>query len=102
MNQICIHADFMLAVLTEIGKHRALKDSETDIIEAIVCRGHKSKGIRVRWTATLDRKLMQASHSKGGITRFADTNEIPRQAAYDRLHKLRKAKAAKLGKVVNG
>jgi len=95
MTQICVHTDFLLTLLTEVGKHRALADHETDVIEAIVCRGHKSAGIRIRWTATLDRKLLQASYSKGGITRFAETNNIPRQAAYDRLHKLRKAKATK-------
>ncbi|MDT0507523.1 hypothetical protein [Novosphingobium sp. MMS21-SN21R] len=94
MTQICVQSDFLLTLLTEVGKHRALADHETDIIEAIVCRGHKSTGLRIRWTATLDRKLWQASHSKGGISRFADANKIPRQGAYDRLLKLRKANEA--------
>lgn len=93
MTDICIQSDFLLGLLTEVGKHRALSDHETDYIEAIVCRGHKSAGIRIRWTATLDRKLMQASNSKGGISRFATANNIPAMAAYKRVAKLREGKA---------
>jgi len=99
MTEICVNSEFLLGLLTEVSRSRALAHHETDVLEAIVCRGHKSAGIRIRWTTTLDRKLMQASNSKGGIKRFALANGISEMAAYRRVHVLRKGKAVKLVKV---
>lgn len=96
MSEICVPTDLLLGLLTEIGKNRALAGHETDIVEAIVCKGHRSAGIRVQWTSRLDRKLLSAAQTKGGIRLFAAKNNIPPQSAYDRLHKLRKAKAAQV------
>ncbi len=95
MSEICLHPDKLLGLLDEIGRHRALTDDETDIIEAIVCRGHKSTGVRFDWNPRLDIKLTIAGNTRGGVRRFAEHHLITPQAAYDRLHKLRKAKAAK-------
>lgn len=89
MSEICIPTDLLLGLLTEIGKNRALADHETDIVEAIVCRGHRAAGIRVQWTRRLDRKLLAASETKGGIRTFAVTNNMTAKAAYQRLRKLR-------------
>ena len=97
-NRICVHPDVLLALLTELGKHRALADHETDIIEAIVCRGHRSTGLRIRWAGAMDRRLVAAAKSRGGVRQFAERNGIPPKAAYDRLSKLRKAKATKKGR----
>lgn len=92
MTEICLHPDFVLGLLNEIGRNRALSDSETDVVEAIVCRGHKSTQRNFRWTATADIELIQAAHTPGGIKGFADANGVSRKGAYDRLSKLRKAK----------
>jgi hypothetical protein len=89
----CLAPSVLLSLLTELGKYRALADHETDIVEAIVCRGHRTTGLRVRWTKPLDRRLMTAANRRGGIQLFAKANSIPPKAAYDRLCKLRKAKA---------
>jgi hypothetical protein len=90
MTEMCFHPDKVLDWLTEISRTRALKDEETDIIEAIVCRGHKSTGQRFRWTVRLDLALKRASLSRGGIKRFAEKHGMSQQAAYDRLNKIRK------------
>lgn len=97
MTDICLRPERMEALLTEINRHRALTDDEADILEAIINRGHQSRNVRRRWTASMDRKLKQASHSKGGIRRFADRQGISDRAAYSRLHKI-KAREAQLQK----
>jgi hypothetical protein len=93
VNQVCVNPDLLLSLLDEIGRHRALADHETDLVEAIVCRGHRSRSLKQHWTARLDRKLLEAAKTKGGVKRFAAAHNLPPQAAYDRLYKLRKAKA---------
>jgi hypothetical protein len=90
MTEMCFHPDKVLDWLTEISRTRALKDEETDIIEAIVCRGHQSTGQRFRWNPRLDLALKRASLTKGGIKRFAEKHGMSPQAAYDRLNKIRK------------
>ncbi len=87
---ICVHPDKLLDWLTEISRHRALQDHETDVIEAIVCRGHKAQGVRFKWNPHLDLALKRASITKGGIRRFAERHGISPQSAYDRLNKIRK------------
>ena len=88
--QFCVHPDLLLDWLTEISRNRALRDHETDVIEAIVCRGHKAQGVRFRWNARHDLALKRAAITKGGIRRFAERHGMSPQAAYDRLNKIRK------------
>lgn len=90
VQQICVSKDFLFGLLDEVSRTRALADHETDILEAIVSRGHRSQGRNVQWNARLDVKLMTASASKGGIKRFAIAQGISEKSAYMRLHKLRK------------
>ena len=87
--QFCVHPDLLLDWLTEISRNRALRDHETDVIEAIVCRGHQSTGKNFRWNARLDLALKRASITKGGIKRFAARHGITEMAAYKRLAKIR-------------
>lgn len=87
---ICIAPDYLLALLNEIGRHRALADHETDIVEAIVCRGHRSSGIRIRWTSPMDRRLINAAKRRGGVRLFAEQNGMNPMAAHKRLEKLRR------------
>lgn len=88
--QFCVHPDLLLDWLTEISRSRALRDHETDVIEAIVCRGHQSQGVRFRWNPRLDLALKRAAITKGGIRRFAARHAISEMAAYKRLAKIRK------------
>lgn len=92
MSEICLHPDRLLSLLDEIGRHRALSDEETDLIEAIVCRGHRTAGLRTRWTPKLDRALLRAASQRGGIRAFADKNQMSPMAAHRRLTKLRDGK----------
>lgn len=91
MQQICIQPDFLMSLLDEVSRHRALSESESMMLEATLQQGHRSQSIRFRWTATLDRQLLQASTSRGGIKRFAIVHNITLQAASNRVLRLRKA-----------
>ncbi|SCY69392.1 hypothetical protein SAMN05660666_02510 [Novosphingobium aromaticivorans] len=91
MSEICIQTDFMLGILTEIGRHRALSNRETDIIEDCIA----FETAPFRWNARLDNALLVASHSPGGIARFARRHEITGGMAYARLHRLRKRQKRK-------
>lgn len=91
MTEICVQSDFMLRILTEIGKHRALRDNETDIIEDCIAFTTEA----FRWSPRLDNALLVSSHSPGGIARFARRHNITGGMAYVRLHRLRKRKARK-------
>lgn len=85
-----VPADRLLAWLDEIGRHRALADEETDILEALVCRGHRSSGVRTRWTPDLDAGLLEAATVDGGIKRYADEIGVRPMSCHMRLHKIRK------------
>lgn len=85
---ICVRPDFLLALLEEIGRNRALADHETDLIEDIVNMGLPA----FRWNPRTDRALLTASNCPGGIARFARRYGITGQAAYDRLYRLRRRK----------
>ena len=86
MSEICLHPEKLLGLLTEIGSHRALTDEETDIVKAFLDMDHTP----FRWNARLDRHLLTASASVGGIARFARRHEITPMSAYSRLNRLRK------------
>ncbi len=83
---ICVRPDFLLQILTELGRHRALADHETDLVEDIVNMGQ----VAFRWNPRADRALLTASHSPGGIARFARRYGITGEAAYCRIKRLRK------------
>ena len=94
MSEICLHPEKLLGLLTEIDSHRALTDEETDIVEAILDIEHAP----FRWNARLDHHLITASASVGGIARFARRHAITASAAYNRLLRIKRAKAAKMRK----
>lgn len=96
---ICVTPDFLMRLLDDLSRYRALADDETDLLEALVDRGHQTRGIRIQWTATMDLELLKAASMKGGVTEFARLHEISRQAAYDRCAKLRKANKTTARKV---
>lgn len=85
-----VSADKLLKWLDEIGRQRALAEDETDIVEAIVCRGHRSTGVRQRWTPEMDEALLLAAGVEGGIARHAALIGVRPMSCHMRLHKLRK------------
>ncbi len=82
---ICVRPDFLLQLLTELGRHRALADHETDLVEDIVNMGQ----VAFRWDPRADRALLTASHSPGGIARFARRYGVTLDTAHSRLYRLR-------------
>ena len=83
----------LMRLLDEIGRTRALQDEETDLIEILVNRGHRSTGGNFRWTPKLERELMRASYRRGAIRDFAEKHGMSGDAAYTRLKKIRARKA---------
>jgi len=62
------------------------------VLEIIVMAGHRSTGLRIRWTPALDRRLIKAAAMRGGIKAFAQSQGLPHWSAYKRLQKLRESK----------
>lgn len=83
---ICLLPEVLLGLLEEVGRHRALTDRETDLIEDIVAMDTTP----FRWNPRLDGQLKTASHSPGGIARFARRYGITSGSAYQRLDRLRR------------
>jgi hypothetical protein len=97
MTDICLAPAKLEALLTEINRHRALTDEETDLLEAIITRGHPSAAIRFKWTPATERALLKAYSRPSGVRAFAERHGISQQAAYDKLSKMRKAKSKDRG-----
>lgn len=88
---ISVRREFLLGLLNEVNRTRALTDGETDILVDLV----KSPARDFRWTIHHDVALKTASHSKGGIRRFARRYGMSENAAYQRLYRLRQRKERK-------
>jgi len=85
MGEISLHVERLLALLEEVGSHRALTSDETDLIEEIVMRSQEV----FRWTRKSDDELLLASARMGGISSFARRHQITPGMAYTRLYRLR-------------
>lgn len=85
MKIIEVRADMLETLLEEIGSHRALHDTETDLLEDIV--DLNSQGFR--WNVRTDLALARAAHSTGGIKRFAARYGITQDAAYSRWKRIK-------------
>ena len=87
MSEFCVLPEFLLGLLTEVSRTRALADHETDMLEDIIAMQTEP----FRWNPRLEVQLLVASHSPGGIARFARRHEIANvRIAYQKLHRLRK------------
>jgi hypothetical protein len=87
MSEFCVRPEFMLGLLTEVSRHRALADHETDILEDIIAMQTEP----FRWNSRLEVQLLTASKSPGGIARFARRHGIiNHDAVYQKLARLRK------------
>ncbi len=92
MTEFCVRPEFMLGLLTEISRTRALADHETDMIEDIIALQIEP----FRWNPHLEVQLLTASHSPGGIARFARRHGIANhKIAYQKLYRLRKRESRK-------
>lgn len=92
---IPVPTDLAFRLLDEVSRKRALADDESDLLEQLVCRGHRSQGVRIIWTTKLDRALLRASFRNGTIRQFAADQGMSEMQAYKRLEKLRKKQADK-------
>lgn len=91
MTVMTIDSARLEALICELGRHRELKPEETDLVEEIVMLDVDG----FRWDPRLDQGLQRASHSAGGIARFARRHSITPGAAYQRLTRLRKRQRRK-------
>ncbi|RPF70456.1 hypothetical protein [Aurantiacibacter spongiae] len=84
---------FLLGLLEEVGKRRALTDVETDLIEEIV----RSEGdcSEFEWQPKHDQWLTEAARRKA-IKRLALDMGVSEGAAYQRLARVRKRKGVKV------
>lgn len=90
---IPVPTDLAFRLLDEVSRKRALADDESILLEQLVCRGHQSEGIRIKWTPKLERALVRASLRKGALQAFADANGMTYKAAHEHLRKVRARKA---------
>lgn len=95
MNCIPVPTDLAFRLLDELSRSRALADDESALLETLVVRGHRSQGVRIQWSAKLDRALLRASYRNGTIRQFAADNGMSEMCAYKRLEKLRKKQSDK-------
>ena len=91
MSEITLPSHFVLSMLTEISRTRALLSLETDVIEDCI----NTELLPFRWNIRLDNALKTAAHSPGGIARFARRHGISAGMAYARLHRIRKRQGRK-------
>ena len=90
---IPVRADKLLAWLTEVGRHRALTDEESLLVEEIV--RSENDETEFQWTEDHDRMLLAASRRKG-IHRLARELGVTDGAAYQRLSRVRKRQRVKV------
>jgi hypothetical protein len=90
---IPVAPETLMRLLDDVGRTRALLDDETDLVELIVTRGHRGQGVKLKWTADIERELRRVSARPSGVRSFAARYGITEQAAYDKLSRLRGRKA---------
>jgi len=90
---IPVKSEFLLELLTEVGRGRALTSQETDLVEEIV-RG-ENEPCDFQWTKEHDAMLVQAAKRRG-IHRLARALGVSDGAAYQRLHRVRRRQGVKL------
>lgn len=91
MTEFCVRPEFMLGLLTEISRTRALADHETDMLEDIIAMQTEP----FRWNPRMEVQLLAASASPGGIARFCRRHALDRGLVDVKLYRLRKCKIRK-------
>lgn len=87
--RIDVDSSWLLSIIDEINRARALNDNEVAIVERIISVKTNRERRTFRWTAKLDRKLLAMSAERGGIRAFAKQNNISPHAAHMRLCRIR-------------
>lgn len=90
MSAMFLTPDHIGSLLDEVSRHRALTEEESVALEMIVTRGHRSSGMRTRWTPDMDAALLEAAKVDGGIARHAQSIGVRPMSCHMRLHKLRR------------
>lgn len=86
MSEICTQPAFLLGLLDEVSRHRALEPHETDLIEDILAMDAKP----FRWNPRLEGQLIIAANSPGGLKRFALRHGVDILAVRQKLWRMRK------------
>lgn len=86
MSEFCLKPETVFALLDEVSRHRALAPHETDMMEEILAMDTEP----FKWNPRLETQLLTASHSPGGIRRFAARIGVGEIVARQKLYRLRK------------
>ena len=87
MAEICLQRDFVLSILDEISRTRALNNAESEVIED--CLSDEINAFQ--WSRPLEDALVTASFTTGGIARFARHHGINIHTAHQKLFRLRRS-----------
>jgi hypothetical protein len=86
VTEFCLKPETVFALLDEVSRHRALEPNETDMMEEILAM----ETAPFKWNPRLEVQLLTASHSPGGIRRFAERIGVGEIVARQKLYRLRK------------
>ena len=86
MSMITVQRDFLLGLLEEVGRSRALASHETDVLQDLVT----AEPVNFEWTEAMCEQLLEAAARGDGVRRFARRNGITDSAAYQKLFRLRR------------
>lgn len=89
MSRIDVDSAWLLGLIDEINRIRALNDCEVSVVERIISVKQRQPRRSFRWTVKLDRKLVQMAEKRGGIRAFAQQHGISPHAAHMRLCRVR-------------
>lgn len=80
----------MIELLDRIGKHRALADDESQLLEKLVRGSPGQPSVYHRWSRQEDRDLLRLQHRPRGVANYAAQIGVSEYAAWMRLDRLRK------------
>ena len=82
----------MIELLDRIGRHRALADDESQLLEKLVRRERariRPQRTTHKWTRDEDRELLRVQYRRRGVAELAIRNGVTEAAAWSRVQALR-------------
>lgn len=79
----------LLSLLDEVGRHRALSDSESQLLESVIVKEAKESRRLHKWTPEEDRELRRVQFRRRGVADFAKRIGVSESAAWSRIQVIR-------------
>lgn len=81
----------LIELLDRLGRHRALADDESQLLEKLVRQSQATKAsVYHKWSREDDRTLLRVQHRPRGVANYAKEIGVSEYAAWMRLDRLRK------------